>query len=110
VRDTVLAACRSNRSRPLISTSPIQAPLLLLHEFNSSLAESWQPDALFLSTRAIDRSLSERFANLHRYPVHLHLGLIDAGIVRLNNAVESGNDLRFFHAFSIFNALQAGRI
>jgi len=102
VRNTALAACRSNRSRPLINLSPIKARLLLLHAFGSSLAESRQPDVLALAIRAIDRSLPQCFANLHRYPVHLHPSPIDAGIVRLNNAVETGKDLHFFHVLSMF--------
>lgn len=46
------------------------------------------------------RSISyrpRRFANLHRYPEHLHPGPSDTGMLRLNNAVRSRKDLCFFH-------------
>jgi hypothetical protein len=48
------------------------------------------------ATNAIDRPSSPRFAKLHRCPAHLLPNLNDAGIMRLNNAAESGKDLFFF--------------
>ena len=62
--------------------------------FGSSPAEPWEPDVL---PSPPAKSQSQRFANLHRYPAHLHPSLIDTAIVRLNNAVESRKAPSFFY-------------
>ena len=77
-----------------------QGTSISLDTFGSSPAEPREPDVL---SPPPAKSQLRRFANLHRYPVHLHPGLFDAAIVRLNNAERVAKP----RASPIFNASQA---